>query len=74
MRTIVYFNDLKSDAINILVIYWYHPPACWDYPGHAAWVNKQISECFDTKGIKPALPTQLLYHVSHDKQPLTLNQ
>jgi MscS family membrane protein len=47
----VYFNDLNADSLNILVLYWYHPPEYWDYLEHAHWVNVQIMERFKAEGI-----------------------
>jgi len=29
------YNDFNPAALNILVIYWYHPPNRWDYLEHA---------------------------------------
>ena len=46
----VYFNDLNPDCLNILLIYWYHPPDYWSYLEHAHWINVQIVERFNTEG------------------------
>jgi len=70
----VYFNDLNADSLNILVVYWYHPPEYWDYLEHATWINEQIIERFNAEGIDFAFPSQTLYHAGDDKRPLTLNQ
>ncbi len=70
----VYFNDLNADSLNILVVYWYHPPEYWDYLEHATWVNGQIIERFNAEGIDFAFPSQTLYHAGDDKRPVTLNQ
>jgi len=70
----VYFNDLNADSLNILVIYWYHPPEYWDYLEHANWVNIQILERFNAEGIDFAFPTQTLHVAGDDKRSLTVGQ
>ena len=70
----VYFNDMKADALNILVLYWHHPPNIWDYLEHAHWINVQIMERFNTEGIDFAFPTQTLHLAGDDKRPLTVGQ
>jgi MscS family membrane protein len=67
----VYFNDLAQDYLNFLIIYWYHPPAYWDYLEHATWVNTQIVERLDAEGIKFAMPSQKL-HLAGDTHPLPI--
>jgi MscS family membrane protein len=68
------FNEFNADSLNMLVIYWYHPPAYWDYLDHATWVNIQIKERFNAEGIDFALPTQTLHLAGDDKRPLTVGQ
>ena len=70
----VYFNELNTDSLNILVIYWYHPPAYWDYLEHANWINTQIMERFNVEGIDFAFPTQTLHLAGDKKRPLTVGQ
>jgi MscS family membrane protein len=70
----VYFNDLNADSLNILVLYWYHPPDYWNYLEHATWVNIQIMERFKAEGIDFAFPTQTLHMAGDDKRPLTVSQ
>jgi len=70
----VYFNDLNADSLNILVLYWYHPPEYWDYLEHANWINMQIMERFNAEGIDFAFPTQTLHMAGDDKRPLTVGQ
>ena len=70
----VYFNDFNADSLNILVIYWYHPPEYWDYLEHARWVNIQIMERFNAEEIDFAFPTQTLHLAGDDKRPLTVGQ
>jgi MscS family membrane protein len=68
----VFFNELNADSLNILVIYWYHPPDYWDYLEHATWVNIQIMERYKAEGIDFAFPTQTLHLAGDDKRPLTV--
>lgn len=56
----VYFDDLKSDCLNLMVVYWYHPAEFWDYLEHATWVNTEIIRQFNEAGIKFAFPTQTI--------------
>ena len=70
----VYFNDLNADSLNILVLYWYHPPQYWGYLEHAHWINIQIMERFNAEGIDFAFPSQTLYMAGDDNRPLTVGQ
>ena len=66
----VYFNDLNSDSLNILVIYWYHPPIYWDFMAFNEKVNLQIMRAFAADGIEFAFPTQTTYLAQDDRRPL----
>jgi MscS family membrane protein len=70
----VYFNDLNADSLNILVMYWYHPPEYWDYLEHATWINMHIMERFNAEEIDFAFPTQTLHMAGDEKRPLTVGQ
>ncbi len=70
----VSFNEFNADSLNILVIYWYHPPDYWDYLDHATWINTQIVERFNAEGIDFAFPTQTLHLAGDDKRPLDVGQ
>lgn len=70
----VFFNELNPDSLNILIIYWYHPPQYWDFLEHANWVNLQIMERFGHEGIDFAFPTQTLHLAGDEKRPLTVGQ
>jgi len=70
----VFFNELNADSLNILVMYWYHPPEYWDFLEHANWVNVQIMERFGQEGIDFAFPTQTLHLAGDEKRPLTVGQ
>ena len=53
----IYFNEFNDDSLNILVIYWYHPPNYWDYNALNQRVNLAIMEEFEKEGIQLAPPT-----------------
>ena len=57
----VYFNDFKDCSLNILAIYWYHPPAYWDFLAHAEQVNMELLKRYNEAGIEFAFPTQTVY-------------
>jgi MscS family membrane protein len=61
----VYFNDYNAESLNVFVIYWYAPPAYWDYLEHAERLNLRIFEEFEKAGIEFAFPTQTIY-LAHD--------
>ena len=66
----VYFNDFNSDSLNIMVIYWYHPPNYWDFMAFNEKVNLQIMLAFAAEGIEFAFPTQTTYLAQDDRRPL----
>jgi len=70
----VSFNEFNADSLNILVIYWYHPPVYWDYLDHATWINLQIKERFNAEGIDFAFPTQTLHLAGDENRPLDVGQ
>jgi len=57
----VYFNDYNASSLNIFAIYWYHPPAYWEYLAHAEKVNMELLRRYNEAGIEFAFPTQTLY-------------
>jgi len=57
----VYFNDFKESSLNLFVIYWFAPPAYWDYLAHAQALNLRIIEAFADAGIAFAYPTRTLH-------------
>jgi len=57
----VFFNDFKDCSLNILAIYWYHPPAYWDFLAHAEKLNMELLRRYNEAGIEFAFPTQTLY-------------
>jgi MscS family membrane protein len=69
----VYFNDYNAESLNIMVIYWYAPPAYWDYMEHAERLNLRIFEEFERAGIEFAFPTQTLYLAGDPNRRLTVD-
>jgi MscS family membrane protein len=69
----VYFSEFNPDSLNLMVIYWYHPAAYWDYMAHGQRVNLQIMREFDREGIQFAFPTQTTYLTQQDGQTLDVN-
>lgn len=69
----VYFNNYNADSLNIIMIYWFAPPAYWDYLEHAQKLNLRIFEEFEKAGIEFAFPTQTLYLAGDPKRELAVN-
>ncbi|HYW80275.1 MAG TPA: mechanosensitive ion channel family protein [Thermoguttaceae bacterium] len=68
----VYFNDFNAESLNIFVIYWYAPPAWWDYMDHAQRLNLRIFEEFEKAGIEFAFPTQTVYLAGDPRRELAV--
>lgn len=68
----VYFNDFNDCSLNILVIYWFHPPDYWAALAFGEHVNIQILERFNSEGIEFAFPTRTLFLASDPQRPLNL--
>lgn len=67
-----YFDALNADSLNLITIYWYHPPSYWDYLDHAQRVNVELMRRFEAEGIEFAFPTQTLYLAGDPKRELVL--
>ena len=57
----VYFNAFNDWSLNLIVIYWYHPPDYWSYLAFAERVNMEILKRFNREGIEFAFPTQTVH-------------
>ncbi|WP_269522812.1 mechanosensitive ion channel family protein [Coraliomargarita parva] len=68
----VYFKDFNDASLGFLCIYWYHPPAYWDFLSFTEHVNLQILERFNAAGIDFAFPTQTLHLAGDPKRPLEI--
>lgn len=68
----VFFNEFNDASLNILVIYWYHPPDYWAFQQFNERVNMEILRRFNAEGIEFAFPTQTLYLAGDPKRPLAV--
>ena len=68
----VFFNDFNDWALNLLVIYWYHPPNYWDYCAFSQGFNLKLMREFEAEGIEFAFPTQTMYLANDEKRQLAL--
>ena len=57
----VFFNEFNDWSLNILVLYWFHPPEYWDFLAFSERTNMKILERFNEEGIEFAFPSQTLY-------------
>ncbi len=64
----VFFNDFNAASLNLICIYWYHPPAYWDYLAFTENVNLRILERYNAAGIDFAFPTQTLHLAGDPKR------
>lgn len=69
----VYFNGFNDSSLNIIMIYWYHPPDYWKYMQLSELVNLQILKRFNAEGIDFAFPTQTIHLANDNKRQLALN-
>jgi MscS family membrane protein len=68
----VYFNEFNADSLNILFIYWYHPPEYWAYMDFTERFNKEVFRRFNEEGIEFAFPTQTVYLAGDNTRPITI--
>ena len=69
----VFFNEFNDTSLNILMIYWYHPPNYWDFIAFNEKVNLQIMRAYEEEGIEFAFPTTTTYLAQDDRRPLNIN-
>lgn len=62
----IYFSGFNDWSLNLLMIYWYHPPEYWDYMAFSEKVNLEILERFNSEGIEFAFPSQSIYFENLD--------
>lgn len=67
----IFFNDFNPASLNLIVIYWFHPPAYWDYLAHTQRINREIMRRFSQAGLHLALPAQSLMLSGDPARPLT---
>ena len=68
----VYFSEFNADSLNILVIYWYHPPDYWMYMDFTEKFNKELFRRFKEEGIDFAFPTRTVYLAGDATRPLKI--
>ena len=66
----VHFNEFNSDSLNIMMIYWYHPPDYWKFVEFNERTNLEIMRAFEAEGIEFAFPTTTTYLAHDDRRPL----
>jgi len=66
----VFFNEFNDTSLNILMVYWYHPPNYWDFLAFNQRVNLQLMRAFEAEGIEFAFPTSTTYLAQDDRRPL----
>jgi MscS family membrane protein len=69
----VYFNEFNAYSLNIIMLYWYHPPDYWGFLAFNQRVNTQIMRGFEQEGIEFAFPTTTTYLAHDDHRPLQLS-
>lgn len=68
----VFFNEFNDAALNLFVIYWYHPADYWQYMAFTEKVNMELLRRFNEAGIEFAFPTQTLYLAGDPARPLNI--
>jgi len=68
----IFFDEFNDASLNILVLYWYHPPDYWQYLGFCEKFNMELLRRFNDEGIDFAFPTQTLYVAGDPNRPLTV--
>ncbi len=54
----VYLNEFNPDSLNLIMLYWYHPPDYWAYMAFSQELNLGILERFEQEGIRLAEPAR----------------
>jgi len=70
----IYFSDFASTSLDILVIYWYHPPDYWQFMEFNQKVNFELLRRFNDEGIDFAFPTQTIYVAGDPNRPFKVDQ
>jgi MscS family membrane protein len=69
----VYFNEFNDTSLNIMMIYWYHPPDYWAFTAFNERVNLEIMREFEKEGIEFAFPTTTTYLAHDPRRPLNIS-
>jgi len=70
----VFFNEINRDSLNILILFWYHPPDYWAFMKLNQSINLQIMREFEKEGIKLALPSTSTYLTQDAEQLLQMKK
>ncbi len=70
----IFFNQFNDCSLNILVIYWYHPPNYWDYLAFNETFCLDVFRRFNEAGIDFAFPTQTTFLAGDPNRPLYLGK
>ncbi|MFW5844858.1 MAG: mechanosensitive ion channel family protein, partial [Planctomycetota bacterium] len=62
----VNFFGFHEHGYQIIMLYWFAPPAYWDYLAHGEKVNLRIVEEYQDRGIRFAMPPRAVYHHQGD--------
>lgn len=65
----VFLSDFDRDALNIRLIYWYHPADYWDFMRASEEINLQIMNELTAAGISFALPASTIQITQEDDPP-----
>jgi MscS family membrane protein len=68
----VFFSEFNADSLNIMVMYWYHPPDYWSYMAFSEKFNKEVFRRFNEEGIDFAFPSQTIYLAGDSKRLLSV--
>ena len=55
----VYFSEFNGDALNVRVMYWYHPADYWAYMDFSERLNLQILAALESQGIPLTQPLRV---------------
>jgi len=66
----VFFNEFNDASLNIIMLYWYHPPDWAAYMAFSERVNLQIMRAFEKEQIEFAFPSTTNYLAHDSRRPL----
>jgi len=69
----VFFNEFNDASLNIIMLYWYHPPDWAAYMAFSERVNFQIMRAFEAEEIEFAFPTITNYLAQDQRRPLQVS-
>lgn len=69
----VFFNEFNDASLNLIMLYWYHPPDWAAYMAFSERVNLQIMRAFEAEGIEFAFPTTTNYLSQDERRPLHIS-